>query len=135
MAVNKSITFDVIKEYLDEKNTGETAWIGESLSPINSNQLILNLATNMRADPIHHNRYGRVFIYSRSIFEYFDSWKIILDESIRTLKIHGQLIIRSKDSSSGTLFELKSQLFRKKNISIKLLKQIKLDDGFTISIF
>ncbi|CNH70086.1 Uncharacterised protein [Yersinia frederiksenii] len=135
MAVNKSITFDFIKEYLDEKNSGEIAWIGDTFSPINSNQLILNLATNMRADPIHHNRYSKVFIYSRSIFEYFDSWKIILDESLRTLKDHGQLIIRSKDNSNGTLFELKSQLFRKNNTSVKLLKQVKLDDGFTLSIF
>lgn len=131
--INQSYEF--IKDYLINTSEEQIAWVGDSLAPISCTQVILNLSTNFRAAPIHHNHYDVVFIFFRSIFEYYNSWKLILDESIRLLNKQGFLIIRSQDSEYGTLFELKSQLFRNPNLDVELIKQNRNNDGFVISVY
>lgn len=135
MIENKNQSYEFIKEYLVNTTQDQIAWIGDSLAPISCTQVILNLSTNFRATPSHHNQYNVVFIFFRSIFEYYNSWKLILDESVRLLNQEGYLIIRSQDNEYGTLFELKSQLFRNNNLGIELIKQNKDNDGFTISVY
>jgi len=135
MNTNRTTAFEELKEFLVPEKNENSAWIGDSLSPLSGTELVLDLSTNMRLDPSHHGKYKTVWIYSKSIFEYFDSWKIILDETIRTIDEEGNLIVRSIDSEFGTLFDLKSQLFRNKNLSTTLIKQIKINDSELISIF
>lgn len=135
MSLDKSKAFEVIKEYIVDIGGRDIAWVGDSLPFIECEQLVLTLSTNLRADPVHHNSYKVVFIFSKSIFEYEDCWKLILDESVRLLGDESFLIIRSADNGYGTLFELKSQLFRNKNIDVSLIKQIKDSEEGVISIF
>ncbi|RNM02568.1 hypothetical protein [Dickeya undicola] len=135
MSVDKSKSFEFIKEYINNKMEGDIAWVGDTLPFIECEQLALSLSTNFRADPVHHNTYKVVFLFSENIFDYGNSWRLVLDESIRLLNNDGFLIIRSIDSNFGTLFDLKSQLFRNKNIDVILTKQSKFLDGVVISVF
>ncbi len=129
-----SQTFEKLKQYIHNSSSNNVAWIGDTHSPLGATQIVLNYSTNMRADSQHHREYDTVVIYAKSIFEYLDSWRLILDESIRLLKNKGVFIIRSTDSEFGTLFELKSLLYRNKLLNVVLLEQFKCLDGSTVSV-
>ncbi|MCL9657981.1 hypothetical protein L2088_25025 [Pseudomonas protegens] len=128
-----SNTFQRLKCYIKESK--RSVWLGNSHSPINSTNLNLENSKNMRANQIHHGQYDVVWIYSKSIFDYLEGWKIILDEAIRLCAEHSKIIVRSLDNSYGTLFELKSLLFRNQCIDVSLDLQFSVHDNFTVSVF
>nr|AXL04865.1 hypothetical protein [Aeromonas hydrophila] len=128
----RDIAFNNLEKYIDLGF--RRAWIG--VAPlIDAESMPLNIATNFRAHRKHHQYYDSVWIIENNIFEKYEkSWLLIIDEAIRLIKDEGTLIVRTVDCHAGTLFSLKSHLYRNNNLSVTLLEQIKTSES-SISIF
>ncbi len=112
---------------------GKAAWIGTL--PIHlSHAVDLTTTVNWRAPASLHGRFDKVWIYEKELFSFGDPWPILVDESLRLLGQHGDLIVRTHDSQHGTLFELKSMIARRTGIDSALVYQENLADGSTVSI-
>ncbi|NMZ69243.1 hypothetical protein SAMN05216370_0483 [Pseudomonas peli] len=112
---------------------GCAAWVGSK--PVHLAVTIeLVSAVNWRAPHVMHGQFDRVWLYERELFSYGSGWPLLLDECLRLLGPRGYLITRTRDSEHGTLFELKSIVARRPNISAELVFQEKLSGGDTVTV-
>ncbi|EJL6655133.1 hypothetical protein NMS78_002875 [Vibrio cholerae] len=128
----KDTVFYKLNEYLDVSK--KTVWVG-SRPLIQVASLNLEESTNCRAHAQNHGMFDLVLLIEKNIFQaYPNSWRLIVDESIRLLGKDGVLIVRTKDSIDGTLYELKSILGRNPNLNVSMIDQIQ-SNGETITIY
>ena len=111
---------------------GRAAWIGNKPVHI-ADAIDLVSVINWRAPSPMHGQYERVWIYEQELFAYGASWPLLLDECLRLLGQRGQLIVRTRDSEHGTLFELKSLIARRPCVVAELLFQKELPGGDTVT--
>jgi hypothetical protein len=109
------------------------AWVGTQ-PPVAATPVNLTPESNYRAPHDLHKTFNVVWLYEQHLFS-DGNWRLVIDESIRLLKASGRLIIRSHDSSFGTLWWLKSVLARMPSIHADLELQDRLSDGSTITVF
>ena len=128
----RDYVFSKLKKYISNGNEAH-AWFG-SVPLFKSDVFNLKNCTNYRIDKEHHQKYKTIWVIEDDIFSlYSKSWILLIDEALRLLSESGFLIIRSSDNEHGTLFSLKSFLYRNKNIHVELLEQINVNES-TISI-
>ncbi|NUW73831.1 hypothetical protein HOP38_15115 [Vibrio mediterranei] len=129
---NKDEAFYYICENISGND--KVAWLGDC-PIIKSDAVSLNASTNYRAHSSLHAKYDAILLTEKELFSlYPNSWKLVLDEAIRMLCSKGTLIVRTKDSQEGTLFDFKSCLGRNPNNQVSLVDQ-KIIAGETISVF
>lgn len=118
---------------IEEYFSGKSAWIGSK--PVHISEAIeLVNAPNYRASHTMHGKFDRVWLYEVELFSYGPSWPLLVDEGIRLLGSRGQLIVRTRDSRHGTLFELKSLIARRPSMAVELAFQQKLPNGHVVSV-
>lgn len=111
----------------------QNIWLGR-VCPFKADLFDYGRMVNARAESGLHGTFDVVWMYERPTFE-FPGWKLLLDEAIRLLKQSGTLVIRTVDSGTGTLWELKSILGRMVTVDVTLLRQSKLKDGSVVSAY
>lgn len=112
---------------------GRVAWIGGKPS-VGAEPIELWCASNGRVSPEFHQQFDVIWFYETPIFNYSLNWRLALDEILRLAAAEAVLVLRSVDQATGTLFELKSKLYRHPSFDCSLLKQVALDDGSTVSV-
>lgn len=124
-----------IRNLYDTISDGQKVfWIGCNPT-VQCTAMDITSGSNCRVCEYHHRSFDSVWIFETPIFEVAVDWRLVLDESIRLLKEHGTLVVRSRDCEHGTLFELKSFLHRSHLIDVTLEMQYSSEDGTTISVY
>ncbi len=141
--MNKLIYKEIIGEleaflngYLEkEKGTppSESAWLGKT-PLVKADTIVFTTEQNFRLSPEIHGQYQMVWFCEYNLFS-TPNWPLIFDETLRLLEEVGTLVIRTEDNQDGTIYLLKSYLFRRYDIDAKILKQFKIDDQNTISVY
>ena len=108
-------------------------WFGE-FPPINADPLWLDPNKNFRAKSNLHGKYSVVWIYEYKLFE-SENWPLLLDEAVLFLKSKGTIVCRFSENWNGTVFALKSYLFRNPSLETRLINQLKTKDNDTVCIF
>ncbi|EOG9062968.1 hypothetical protein ACLK5F_003759 [Vibrio fluvialis] len=128
----KDALFYKLHEYVEGGD--KSVWIG-SRPLVSAKTIILEGSTNFRAHAHHHGKYDLALLLESNIFQsYPNSWRLIVDETIRLLCEKGVLIVRTQDNIHGTLYELKSILGRNPNLKTSMLDQFKSDHE-TVTVF
>lgn len=109
-------------------------WLG-SAPPFIADAVEITSPPNFRLPASLHGNYAVVWLYEVELFGHGAAWPLILDESIRLLGETGYLVVRTRDSGFGTIFEVKSILARNPNLAVKLSQQETLEDGSTVMVF
>jgi len=119
-----------IENYIGRKSV----WIGTK--PVHVSEAIdLSSYPNYRAPSNLHGKFEVIWLFEREIFSVGNSWPLWIDESIRLLGEEGVLVCRTRDSHCGTLFSLKSMIFRNPSIKSDLISQEKAENGDVVTIF
>lgn len=117
---------------LEQLSPRKSAWIGEN-PPISAEKICMNPEENYRLSPRLHGQYDAVWLYEQNLFD-LSSWPLLLDEALRLLGPSGKLVLRTHTTSAGTIWELKSDIFRHFAREAVLDWQITNDDGQVVSV-
>lgn len=109
---------NTLLEYV--KKGGDQIWIGRK-PPYDMVAVNLLNSSNFRVSNCHHHNYDIVWFYETLLDDVGKlGWKIVLDELIRLLKEHGNLIIRIHDNMIPSLAMLKMFLGRHTGLETKI---------------
>lgn len=131
MNEKKSI-FDKLEVYIKPEN--KQAWIGTK-PLVDADIVFLKKSSNFRVGEKFRQQYNVVWLIEDNLFnEYMFSWMLVIDEILRLFNDQGILIVRTSDNETGTLYALKSFLYRKINVVVILENQF-VSENDTITIF
>lgn len=121
-----------ITDRLAEFSSRKSAWLGKSLT-VPADLIQMDPEKNYRLSPEMHGQYEAVWICEWNLFD-IESWALILDEALRLLGKSGKLVLRTRNSATGTLWEIKSYIFRHPARKATMIWQMENSDGHMISV-